>query len=164
MKIGSRVYVSFLSGSKIAGETGTVVGTSARDGYKVRTDFGVVGYVKPEHVTEVIGSDAPTSTYSSKNGGYVVDEDVAHMYLTQVRPLVIKDPTDLLTRAVVFEDFYTGARIGGFVSDQWLEEGVELLNIVHEGTFSVVPRSMVICTMKRVPDAGLKAYTIDSYI
>ncbi|UTY64252.1 hypothetical protein ENTB45_075 [Enterobacter phage Entb_45] len=164
MKIGSRVYVSFLSGSKIAGETGTVVGTSARDGYKVRTDFGVVGYVKPEHVTEVIGSDAPTSTYSSKNGGYVVDEDVAHMYLTQVRPLVIKDPTDLLTRAVVFEDFYTGARIGGFVSDQWLEEGVELLNIVHEGTFSVVPRSMVICTMKRVPDAGPKAYTIDSYI
>lgn len=164
MKIGSRVYVSFLSGSKIAGETGTVVGTSARDGYKVRTDFGVVGYVKPEHVTEVIGSDAPTSTYSSKNCGYVVDEDVAHMYLTQVRPLVIKDPTDLLTRAVVFEDFYTGARIGGFVSDQWLEEGVELLNIVHEGTFSVVPRSMVICTMKRVPDAGPKAYTIDSYI
>lgn len=164
MKIGSRVYVSFLSGSKIAGETGTVVGTSARDGYKVRTDFGVVGYVKPEHVTEVIGSDAPTSTYSSKIGGYVVDEDVAHMYLTQIKPLVIKDPTDLLTRAVVFEDFYTGARIGGFVSDQWIEDGVELLNIVHEGTFSVVPRSMVICTMKRVPDAGLKAYTIDSYI
>lgn len=164
MKIGSRVYVSFLSGSKIAGETGTVVGTSARDGYKVRTDFGVVGYVKPEHVTEVIGSDAPTSTYSSKKGGYVVDEDVAHMYLAKIKPLAIKDPTDLLTRAVVFEDFYTGARIGGFVSDQWIEEGVELLNIVHEGTFSVVPRSMVICTMKRVPDAGPKAYTVDSYI
>lgn len=164
MKIGSRVYVSFLSGSKIAGETGTVVGTSTRDGYKVRTDFGVVGYVKPEHVSEVIGSDAPTSTYSSKKGGYVVDEDVAHMYLTQIKPLVIKDPTDLLTRAVVFEDFYTGARIGGFVSDQWIEEGVELLNIVHEGTFSVVPRSMVICTMKRAPDAGPKAYTVDSYI
>lgn len=164
MKIGSRVYVSFLSGSKIAGETGTVVGTSTRDGYKVRTDFGVVGYVKPEHVTEVIGSDSPTSAYPSKIGGYVVDEDVAHMYLTQIKPLVIKDPTDLLTRAVVFEDFYTGARIGGFVSDQWIEEGVELLNIVHEGTFSVVPRSMVICTMKRVPDAGPKAYTIDSYI
>ena len=164
MKIGSRVYVSFLSGSKIAGETGTVVGTSARDGYKVRTDFGVIGYVKPEHVSEVIGSDAPTSTYPAKIGGYVVDEDVAHMYLTQIKPLVIKDPTDLLTRAVVFEDFYTSARIGGFVSDQWLEEGVELLNIVHEGTFSVVPRSMVICTMKRVPDAGPKTYTIDSYI
>lgn len=166
MKIGSRVYVSFLSGSKIAGETGTVVGTSARDGYKVRTDFGVVGYVKPEHVTEVIGSDSPVGIDGSKAkiGGYVVDEDVAHMYLTQIKPLAIKDPTDLLTRAVVFEDFYTGARIGGFVSDQWIEEGVELLNIVHEGTFSVVPRSMVICTMKRVPDAGPKAYTVDSYI
>lgn len=164
MKIGSRVYVSFLSGSKIAGETGTVVGTSARDGYKVRTDFGVVGYVKPEHVSEVIGSDAPTSKNPSKIGGYVVDEDVAHMYLTQIKPLIIKDPTDLLTRAVVFEDFYTGARIGGFVSDQWIEEGVELLNIVHEGTFSVVPRSMVICTMKCAPNAGPKAYTIDSYI
>ncbi|WWP52090.1 modifier of transcription [Enterobacter phage ZX14] len=147
MKIGSRVYVSFLSGSKIAGETGTVVGTSTRDGYKVRTDFGVVGYVKPEHVTEVIGSDAPTSKYPSKIGGYVVDEDVAHMYLTQIKPLIIKDPTDLLTKAVCFETPFR-SRTCGWVSDQWIEDGVELLNVVHAGDFTVVPRSCVAGILK----------------
>ncbi|UIW11310.1 MAG: transcriptional regulator [Enterobacter phage ENC9] len=146
MKIGSRVYVSFLSGSKIAGETGTVVGTSARDGYKVRTDFGVVGYVKPEHVTEVIGSDAPTSTYSSKNGGYVVDEDVAHMYLTQVRPLPQPDPTDLLCKAVRVETPFL--RVCGWVTDQWIEDGVELLNVVFDGKFAVVSRSFVTHVLK----------------
>lgn len=146
MKIGSRVYVSFLSGSKIAGETGTVVGTSARDGYKVRTDFGVVGYVKPEHVTEVIGSDAPTSTYPSKNGGYVVDEDVAHMYLTQIKPLVIKDPTDLLCKAVRVETPFL--RACGWVTDQWIEDGVELLNVVFDGKFAVVSRSFVTHVLK----------------
>lgn len=146
MKIGSRVYVSFLSGSKIAGETGTVVGTSARDGYKVRTDFGVVGYVKPEHVTEVIGSDAPTSTYSSKKGGYVVDEDVAHMYLTQIKPLVIKDPTDLLCKAVRVETPFL--RVCGWVTDQWIEDGVELLNVVFDGKFAVVSRSFVTHVLK----------------
>lgn len=146
MKIGSRVYVSFLSGSKIAGETGTVVGTSARDGYKVRTDFGVIGYVKPEHVTEVIGSDAPTSTYPSKNGGYVVDEDVAHMYLTQIKPLVIKDPTDLLCKAVRVETPFL--RVCGWVTDQWIEDGVELLNVVFDGKFAVVSRSFVTHVLK----------------
>lgn len=145
MKIGSRIYVSFLSGSKIAGETGTVVGTSTRDGYKVRTDFGVVGYVKPEHVTEVIGSDAPTSTYSSKNGGYVVDEDVAHMYLTQVR-LPQPDPTDLLCKAVRVETPFL--RVCGWVTDQWIEDGVELLNVVFDGKFAVVSRSFVTHVLK----------------
>lgn len=146
MKIGSRVYVSFLSGSKIAGETGTVVGTSVRDGYKVRTDFGVVGYVKPEHVTEVIGSDAPTSTYLTKNGGYVVDEDVAHMYLTQIKPLDIKDPTDLLCKAVRVETPFL--RVCGWVTDQWIEDGVELLNVVFDGKFAVVSRSFVTHVLK----------------
>ncbi|QEA10492.1 MotB-like transcriptional regulator [Enterobacter phage vB_EhoM-IME523] len=148
MKIGSRVYVSFLSGSKIAGETGTVVGTSARDGYKVRTDFGVIGYVKPEHVTEVIGSDSPVGINGSKAkiGGYVVDEDVAHMYLTQIKPLAIKDPTDLLCKAVRVETPFL--RVCGWVSDQWIEDGVELLNIVYDGKFAVVSRSFVTHVLK----------------
>lgn len=146
MKIGSRVYVSFLSGSKIAGETCTVVSTSARDGYKVRTDFGVIGYVKPEHVTEVIGSDAPTSTYPAKIGGYVVDEDVAHMYLTQIKPLDIKDPTDLLCKAVRVETPFL--RVCGWVTDQWIEDGVELLNVVFDGKFAVVSRSFVTHVLK----------------
>lgn len=141
MKIGSRVYVSLLSRSKIAGEAGTLIGSSARDGYKVRTDFGVIGYAQVRHVSEIVGSDAP------KIGGYVVDEDVAHMYLTQIKPLIIKDPTDLLTKAVRFETPFHRPTCG-WVSDQWIEDGVELLNIVHAGDFTVVPRSCVVGILK----------------
>lgn len=144
MKIGTRVYVSFLSGSKIAGEVGTIVGHSTRDGYKVRTDFGVIGYPKPQHVSEIF-EDAPAlgiDGYTAKTGGYVGDTDVAHMYLTQIRLLEIKDPTDLICRAVRFETPFT-PRTLGWVSDQWIEDGVELLNVVHNGSFTVVPRSFV---------------------
>lgn len=142
MKIGSRVYVSLLSRSKIAGEAGTLIGSSARDGYKVRTDFGVIGYAQVRHVSEIVGSDAPAT------GGYIVDTDVAHMYLTQIKPLVIEpvDPTDLLTKAVRVETPFL--RVCGWVSDQWIEDGVELLNIVYDGKFAVVPRSTVTHVLK----------------
>ncbi|HBK9475792.1 TPA: hypothetical protein LOG80_004025 [Escherichia coli] len=30
------------------------------------------------------------------------------------------------------------------MTDQWIEDGVELLNVVHAGEYSVVPRSAVI--------------------
>ncbi|BAQ22663.1 MotB-like transcriptional regulator [Edwardsiella phage PEi20] len=148
MKIGSRVYVSLLSRSKIAGEAGTLIGSSARDGYKVRTDFGVIGYAQVRHVSEIVGSDAPAVGIDGskvKVGSYVVDTDVAHMYLTQIRPLVI-DPTDLLTKAVRVETPFL--RVCGWVSDQWIEDGVELLNIVYDGKFAVVPRSTVTHVLK----------------
>lgn len=140
MKIGSRVYVSLLSRSKIAGEAGTLIGSSARDGYKVRTDFGVIGYAQVRHVSEIVGSDAP------KVGGYVVDEDVAHAYLTQVRPLPQPDPTDLLCKAVRVETPFL--RVCGWVTDQWIEDGVELLNVVFDGKFAVVSRSFVTHVLK----------------
>ena len=144
MKIGSRVYVSLLSRSKIAGEAGTLIGSSARDGYKIRTDFGVIGYAQVRHVTEIVGSDSPTPARTF--GGYVVDEDVAHMYLTQIKPLVIKDPTDLLCKAVRVETPFL--RVCGWVSDQWIEDGVELLNVVYDGKFAVVSRSFVTHVLK----------------
>ncbi len=161
MKIGSRVYVSFLSGSKIAGETGTVVGTSTRDGYKVRTDFGVIGYVAVHHVTELL-VDAPSEHISAKVKGSLMDTDVAHMYLSPIKPLDDKDPTDLLCRPVVFNHFFTGINVSGFVSDQWIEDGVELLNIVHDGIFTVTPRSTLVCVLKR--NIGTKLYSVDYYI
>lgn len=191
MKINTRVYVSVLSKSRLAGEVGTVRGVSARGEVMVENDFGVIGYPSLRHVSEN-KADAPQFKAvprdpSKPHSDFVVDQDVAHMYLTQIRPLDVgtrltqeqtsaylntlasmgvsePDPTDLLTRAVVFQDFFTGATIGGFVSDQWIEDNVELLNIVHEGSFSVVPRSAVICTMKHVPEIGPKAYTVDSHI
>lgn len=159
MKIGSRVYVSLLSRSKIAGEAGTLIGSSARDGYKVRTDFGVIGYAQVRHVSEIVGSDAPTSltpvnicepSSNTQKAAYInslMDTDVAHMYLTQISPLVI-DPTDLLTKAVRVETPFL--RVCGWVSDQWIEDDVELLNIVYDGKFAVVPRSTVTHVLKFV--------------
>lgn len=143
----------------------------------------------PVSFTRVVDdiAKAVPSDPAKPHSNYVCDEDVSHSYLTSIQPIKIGSPQtqkeiatylnkitsidvsniprgDLLTRAVVFRDFFTGAAFGGFVSDQWIEDGVELLNIVYDGTFSVVPRSMVICTMKHVPDAGPKAYIVDSYI
>lgn len=162
MKNGSRVYVSILSRSKVAGEAGTVIGSSVRDGYKVRTDFGVIGYVRVEHVRELT-EDAPVKetpaqrSHVQAEDGFVVDRDVEHMYLTQIRPLVI-DPTDLLCKTVRFEKpvlwTFTTDRgvihrvlphngVWGRVSDQWIEDGVELLNVVFMGTYTVIPRSFV---------------------
>lgn len=46
-----------------------------------------------------------------------------------------QDPTDLLTRAVAIKTPFIS--VCGWVTDQWIEDGVELLNVVHAGDFSV---------------------------
>lgn len=56
--------------------------------------------------------------------------------------VVEQDPTDLLTHAVAIKTPFIC--VCGWVTDQWVEEGVELLNVVHAGDFSVVPRSAVV--------------------
>ena len=56
-----------------------------------------------------------------------------------------QDPTDLLTRAVAIKTPFISVR--GWVTDQWIEDGVELLNVVHAGDFSVVPRSAVVAIL-----------------
>lgn len=55
------------------------------------------------------------------------------------------DPTDLLTRAVAIKTPFIS--VCGWVTDQWIEDGVELLNVVHAGDFSVVPRSAVVAIL-----------------
>ncbi|AWM12050.1 hypothetical protein KMC17_gp010 [Escherichia phage vB_EcoM_NBG2] len=54
-----------------------------------------------------------------------------------------QDPTDLLCAAVSIRRPFDNP-ICGWVTDQWIEDGVELLNVVHAGEYSVVPRSAVI--------------------
>lgn len=56
---------------------------------------------------------------------------------------VEQDPTDLLCAAVSIRRPFDNP-ICGWVTDQWVEDGVELLNVVHAGDFSVVPRSAVV--------------------
>ena len=56
-----------------------------------------------------------------------------------------QDPTDLLTRAIAIKTPFIS--VCGWVTDQWVEDGVELLNVVHAGDFSVVPRSAVVAIL-----------------
>lgn len=117
--IDSLVYVSTQSRSRIAGKSGIV--DAVRFGWLgeikeyVISSNGVVGYVSPEYVS-VIGTVA-------------LDDDDHD----------IRD--DLLCKAVQIETPFI--RVCGWVSDQWVEDGVELLNVVHDGDYSVVPRSAV---------------------
>ncbi|XAI86433.1 transcriptional regulator [Klebsiella phage SAKp28] len=116
--IDSLVYVSPQSRSRIAGKSGVV--DAVRFGWLgeikeyVISSNGVVGYVSPEYVS-VIGTVALDDDYD------------------------IRD--DLLCKAVQIETPFI--RVCGWVSDQWVEDGVELLNVVHDGDYSVVPRSAV---------------------
>lgn len=152
-KNGDSVYVSLMSRSKVAGEIGVVKSVSARGEVKVVTAMGVVGYPDVTHVTE------------SRRACHIVDTDVESMYgystVEAANDDDFEDPTDLLGRVVRFQwpvefEFNVEASYGilntvvqpwsgtwGFVSDQWIEDGVELLNIVFAGTYKVVPRSFV---------------------
>lgn len=116
--IDSLVYVSTQSRSRIAGKSGVV--DAVRFGWLgeikeyIISSNGVVGYVSPEYVS-VIGTVALDDDYD------------------------IRD--DLLCKAVQIETPFI--RVCGWVTDQWVEDGVELLNVVHDGDYSVVPRSAV---------------------
>lgn len=117
--IDSLVYVSTQSRSRIAGKSGIV--DAVRFGWLgeikeyVISSNGVVGYVSPEYVSLI--------------GTKVLDDD----------DYDIRD--DLLCKAVQIETPFI--RVCGWVTDQWVEDGVELLNVVHDGDYSVVPRSAV---------------------
>lgn len=117
--IDSLVYVSTQSRSRIAGKSGIV--DAVRFGWLgeikeyVISSNGVVGYVSPEYVSMI--------------GTVALDDD----------DYDIRD--DLLCKAVQIETPFI--RVCGWVSDQWVEDGVELLNVVHDGDYSVVPRSAV---------------------
>ncbi|AWY07984.1 hypothetical protein KNT93_gp181 [Escherichia phage SF] len=69
-----------------------------------------------------------------------IDMDIACMYGTLIKHI---EPTDLLCKYVSIRRPFAGP-VNGWVTDQWIEDGVELLNVVHASDFSVVPRSAVV--------------------
>lgn len=129
------VKVSIKSRSVVSGYTGVVAANAYGNEVKVVVDMNghdVTGYVLGRHLTRV-------------------KEEV------QVE---VQDPTDILCRIVSFTSpiefkhhveylaypstVKVGEVVAGYVSDQWIEDGVELLNVVYHGTFKVIPRSWVL--------------------
>ncbi|WPJ67620.1 hypothetical protein cm3_120 [Escherichia phage JoYop] len=78
--------------------------------------------------------------YYGRVSSFIIYEEDFNLLTEIEKP---EDPTDLLCKAVYIRRPFANP-IGGWVTDQWIEDGVELLNVVHAGEYSVVPRSAVI--------------------
>lgn len=93
------------------------------------------------------------SNWHDKNKAYVIraqrldNDEVIKTIVFEAELILFQecDPTDLLTRAVAIKTPFVS--VCGWVTDQWIEDGVELLNVVHAGDFSVVPRSAVVAIL-----------------
>lgn len=93
------------------------------------------------------------SNWHDKNKAYVIrvhrldNDEVIKTIVFEAELILFKevDPTDLLTHAVAIKTPFIS--VCGWVTDQWIEDGVELLNVVHAGDFSVVPRSAVVAIL-----------------
>lgn len=93
------------------------------------------------------------SNWHDKNKAYVIraqrldNDEVIKTIVFEAELILFQecDPTDLLTRAVAIKTPFIS--VCGWVTDQWIEDGVELLNVVHAGDFSVVPRSAVVAIL-----------------
>lgn len=93
------------------------------------------------------------SNWHDKNKAYVIraqrldNDEVIKTIVFEAELILFKevDPTDLLTRAVAIKTPFIS--VCGWVTDQWIEDDVELLNVVHAGDFSVVPRSAVVAIL-----------------
>lgn len=93
------------------------------------------------------------SNWYDKNKAYVIrvqrldNDEVIKTIVFEAELILFKevDPTDLLTHAVAIKTPFIS--VCGWVTDQWIEDGVELLNVVHAGDFSVVPRSAVVAIL-----------------
>lgn len=114
-------------------------------GYKALT--GVLGE------GEFVVKSFSKSNWYDKNKAYVIrahrlDNDEVIKTIVFEAELILfqeRDPTDLLTHAVAIKTPFVS--VCGWVTDQWIEDGVELLNVVHAGDFSVVPRSAVVAIL-----------------
>nr|MDN1003025.1 hypothetical protein [Escherichia coli] len=93
------------------------------------------------------------SNWYDKNKAYVIrvrrldNDEVIKTIVFEAELILFKevDPTDLLTHAVAIKTPFIS--VCGWVTDQRIEDGVELLNVVHAGDFSVVPRSAVVAIL-----------------
>ncbi|WEY10186.1 transcriptional regulator [Escherichia phage LHE83] len=172
--IGEIVRVSKESRSKAAGRFVEVAGirTNLVGGIKevkvriipknghTETEFA---YVHPKFLesTEFTGHIAPVVEEVESHDGYVCESN-------DIRGVVAQD-VETIDQSHVGVDFkwklgkgvffvspkpfeynckygptYETTSMSGYITDQWVEEGVKLYNIVFLGTFKVVPESFIV--------------------
>ncbi|WP_236304114.1 hypothetical protein [Escherichia coli] len=102
---------------------------------EIKNSYGTISTTAiPSTDFELLIEEAPVKD------GLHFDMDIVCMYGTLIKPI---EPTDLLCKYVSIRRPFDGP-VNGWVTDQWIEDGVELLNVVHACDFSVVPRSAVV--------------------
>ena len=168
MKIGDIVAVSTASKSKVSGKKGIIVGFNFSRGQvkvqSIRSNGFIaptVGYVKERHVA-VIPQVVPVVEEVESHDGYVCESnDIRGVVAQEVETIdqshVGVDFKWKLGKGVHFTTLkpfeyvdyelfgtYETTSMSGYITDQWVEEGVKLYNIVFMGTFKVVPESSIV--------------------
>lgn len=125
LSIGDYVHVSDASRSKVAGKLVEVLSVSdpvfGRNEVKVRDADGNIGYVKSQ---------------------FIEPEERAFKWKLGRSVLVVKD-YEFTIAAATDGTPWTTNQVAGFISDQWVEDGVKLYNIVFAGQFMVVPEFQI---------------------
>ena len=125
LSIGDYVHVSDASRSKVAGKLVEVLSVScglfSPHQVKVRDADGNIGYVKSQ---------------------FIEPEERAFKWKLCRSVLVVKDH-EFTIAAATDGTPWTTEQVAGFISDQWVEDGVKLYNIVFAGQFMVVPEFQI---------------------
>ncbi|WLY86653.1 transcription regulator [Escherichia phage 348Ecol098PP] len=125
LSIGDYVHVSDASRSKVAGKLVEVLSVSdpvfGRNEVKVSDADGNIGYVKSQ---------------------FIEPEERAFKWKLGRSVLVVKD-YEFTIAAATDGTPWTTNQVAGFISDQWVEDGVKLYNIVFAGQFMVVPEFQI---------------------
>ncbi|UYE95150.1 MotB [Escherichia phage vB_EcoM-pJBB] len=125
LSIGDYVHVSDASRSKVAGKLVEVLSVSdpvfGRNEVKVRDADGNIGYVKSQ---------------------FIEPEERTFKWKLCRSVLVVKDHEFTIAAATDGSPWTTN-QVAGFISDQWVEDGVKLYNIVFAGQFMVVPEFQI---------------------
>ena len=125
LSIGDYVHVSDASRSKVAGKLVEVLSVSdpvfGRNEVKVRDADGNIGYVKSQ---------------------FIEPEERAFKWKLCRSVLVVKDHEFTIAAATDGTPWTTN-QVAGFISDQGVDDGVKLYNIVFAGPFMVVPEFQI---------------------
>ncbi|UUB18400.1 transcriptional regulator [Escherichia phage ST2] len=125
LSTGDYVYVSVASRSKVAGKLVEVLSVScglfSPHQVKVRDADGNIGYVSSQ---------------------FIEPEERAFKWKLCRSVLVVKDHEFTIAAATDGSPWTTN-KVAGFISDQWVEDGVKLYNIVFAGQFMVVPEFQI---------------------
>lgn len=125
LSTGDYVYASVASRSKVAGKLVEVLSVScglfSPHQVKVRDADGNIGYVSSQ---------------------FIEPEERAFKWKLCRSVLVVKDHEFTIASATDGTPWTTN-QVAGFISDQWVEDGVKLYNIVFAGQFMVVPEFQI---------------------